>query len=389
LSTSARDYVKLMKGATAHEFVDGGKHKVWMCPASPEWQEFYIFRDGVLVSEPRFGCDALYNDISISCAAPFACGNPGHTHLTSGPYMIRAYRDLLNRSHDVCAAIKGGQRVPIGTEVIVENYIDVIDFCHSRAMAGRQGAFEWGGDPNGMVESIPLFDYVYHEYGPVRLDGFAKLSRRFGEIFYLIAARVYLSGAILELNYEFSELELFDSMDGPSHYLTYDYWTEYREVADPARVHKPYLEFLRTMARARLGFGRPYLCWGRMMPPLEIISDVPRLSLDYDHFNVFPEQDTARAGTVETDAIITSGWAAPRGLGFFFANISNENVSVKCECDPARYGLKDKYHVDYVTQKTRKEVIALSAKLTMEFEVPGRDVVMLEFRTKGAVDAAD
>ena len=178
LSTAARDFFKLKAGSTRHTFVDGGKRKVWMCPASADWAEFYAQRDKTLVSAPGVACDALYNDISVCCAAPLSCENPRHNHPVGGrgAYMIRNYRELLKRSHSACAAEKGGQRVPIGTEVITENFIDVMDFCQSRAMAGVQGAFEWAGDPTGMIEKIPMFDYVYHEYGPVRLDGFATVS---------------------------------------------------------------------------------------------------------------------------------------------------------------------------------------------------------------------
>ena len=382
LSKSARDYAKLKGGSTEHEFIDGHRKKVWMCPAAADWANFYILRDRTLASAPDFACDALYNDTSVCCAAPLSCKNPAHGHPDGrkGAYMIRNYRELLRLSHEACAADKGGRHVPIGTEVITENFIDVIDFCHSRAMAGVQGAFEWSGDPTGMIKEIPMFDYVYHEFGPVRLDGYAKLSRRFGDIFYLIAARVYLYGAILELNYEFSSLELFPGMSGPSHYLTYDYWTQFIEDDKPERVHKPYIVFLRRMARARLGFGLHFLCWGRMQPPLTIVSHVPTLTLSYDHYNVFPELDSPRSGTVKASAIVSSGWATTSRLGFFFANISRKDLPIVCVFNPARYHLRGPYIVDYVSNTGRKRVGAFRGKSELKAIVPARNVIMLEVR---------
>ncbi len=386
LSKSARDYARLKRGSTGHEFIDGDKRKVWMCPASADWGNFYVLRDRTLASAPDFACDALYNDISVCCAAPLSCKNPAHGHPAGrkGAYMIRNYRDLLKRSHEACAADKGGKRVPIGTEVITENFIDLIDFCQSRAMAGVQGAFEWSGDPTGMVQEIPMFDYVYHEFGPVRLDGFAKLGRRFGDIFYLIAARVYLWGAVLELNYEFSSLELFPGMSSPSHYLTYDYWTQYIEDKNPERVHKPYLEFLRRLARARLGFGLHFLCWERMQAPLKIISYVPTLALDYDHYNVFQEQDSPRSGVIKANAIVSSGWSSSSRLGFFFANISEKDLPIKCLFDPARYHLRGPYIVDFVSDTKRQRMGAFRGKSELKTVVPARNVIMLEVRSDTA-----
>ncbi|MCD6326871.1 hypothetical protein J7M28_04890, partial [bacterium] len=380
LSKSVSEFSRLRHGETGHHFVDGGKSKVWMCPLSPDWQNFYVHRDRTLTGAADLRCDALYNDISVCCAAPLSCLNPLHGHPSRGKSatIVQGYRALLNRSHEACAADKGGKRVPIGTEVITENLIDVMDFCQSRAMAGIQGAFEWKGDPSGRVTMIPMFDYVYHEFGPVRLDGFAKASRRFGDIFYFIAARVYLYGAILELNYEFSALELFEGMKGSTHYLTYDYWTEFIEDQSPQAVCSEYLEFASRMASARVGFGCDYLCWGKMMPPLPISSQVPKLMLDYDHYNVFKEEDSHRSGVVEAEAVVTSGWRNGPRLGFFMANISSSVISVECVFDPTRYGFGSSYQVDLVGQSKRLKLLTAEGKARLKIEAPPRDVVMLE-----------
>lgn len=390
LSTQSRDYAKLRSGDTGHHFKDGGKTKVWMCPASADWADFYVFRDKTLVSDSRFGCDALYNDISVCCAAPLSCLNPKHGHPVGGKggWIVTSWRDLLSRSHEACSAEKRGVRVPIGTELITENFVDLIDFCHSRAVAGLQGAFEWSGDTTGKVTKIPMFDYVYHEYGPVRMDGLGKLGRRFGDIFYLIAAQTYLWGGILELDYEFSSPELFKGMTGPTDYLTYDYWTDFIRDESPERAHGPYLEFLRRMVSARLGFGRDFLCWGRMVPPLAVSSELPRVRLDYDHYNVFRPQDKQRAGAIEVASLVSSGWEAEGRLGFFFANISEKELKVTCKFESAKYGLKRHGAVGVVSGMSRRTLGVRSGDFDVTLTLPPHDVIMLDVQPIAAEEGS-
>jgi len=382
LSTAARDYTRLGSADTGHHFVDGGRVKAWMCPASDVWSRFYIWRDKMMVSSADVRCDALYNDISVCNAAPLSCLNEGHNHPVGGKggWIIEAYRRLLQRSHNACSKVRRGRRVPIGTEVIIENLIDVVDFCHSRAMAGVQGAFEWAGDPAGKTVKIPMFDYVYHEYGPVRIDGFAKLSRRFGDIFYLIAARTYLWGALLELNYEFSAPERFEGLTGPTYYVSYDSWLNLREESHPLPACSDYLAFLRRMITARLRFGRDFLCWGKMVRPLALRSAVPKIALAFNHFNVFPGHDTARSGVVWADAVVSSAWRYKDRLGFFFANISKKNLTIECAFDPSEYDFPPQY---LLLQRSRLKAASKgkkSGKTTIHTQVPARDVILLEIR---------
>src|SRR5690606_9694987 len=88
------------------------------------------------------------------------------------------------------------------------------DFYQARAEASPASRFEafpfrtW--ITNGDCEKVPLFTYLYHEYGPVRMDGWGQLAEEQGDLFFWIAARVFAWGGLYELNYEFTSLESVD-----------------------------------------------------------------------------------------------------------------------------------------------------------------------------------
>ncbi|MBU1628319.1 hypothetical protein KKB18_13200, partial [bacterium] len=234
------------KSGTEIFFEDRNNISEYMCPYDEAWVEFYAARDVFMTSSDGPKSDGIYNDISLCNAAPLVCNNILHTHPQEiGRGMIEAYRNLIFSSKKACMEKNQTRYIPFGTELIIENLVDLIDFYQARGFAEVQGFFEWNGDITGMIEKIPLFTYVYHEMGPVRLDGFLKLSKEFGDIFYYIAAKVIFWGGIPELDFEFSSSELFEGMTGSTYYVTYDYWTNWIEDKSPYKVDPDKVSFLR------------------------------------------------------------------------------------------------------------------------------------------------
>jgi hypothetical protein len=298
-----------------------------MCPTD-YWRKFHAQRDAGSVED---GADALYYDISASNACPFICADPNHGHgFGFGRELIHRYQMVYEESHKAAAKANGGRYVPSGTEVFIENHIPYLDFAQCRAGGGVQGDMEgeWtlGWQKSGRAERVALFTYVYHEYGPVKLDGWAKLSPEFGDLFYWIAANVALEGGLLELDYEFSSLELFPGMQGPTYQLAY----HHRILTDknPKTVDPAKPAFIREIALARTGFAKDFLCYGRMTRPLEYVEPPKEIELGWSHYNDI--EGRKESGKQRVSSVVQQAWLAPDGrAGYVFVNLAPDPQTIR------------------------------------------------------------
>lgn len=347
----------------------------FMCPTTEYWRAWHARTDVALVEA---GVDGIYYDVSASCATPTLCINTRHDHpIGFGRHMVDAYADVLRDSHAEAQAATDGEFLPIGTEVVIENLIGVLDYAQCRAGAGVQATMEgeewveW--QKKGRAHKIPMWSYVYHEYGPVLFDGWAKLSERYGDIFYDIAARVALEGGLLQLNYEFSPLELFPGMEGSSYQLVYT--NQVHEDTDPPHVDPAKVEFIREIAEARTGFAKDYLAYGRMIPDAPIEGEVPAIDLDWDHFNSVHRLRLER-GIHRTPSVVQVGWQTETGKkGYLFVNLlPTETQHLTVSPPSADAG----FTADMVTGNGRRALGAFSAGEAVTVELPPRKVVLLE-----------
>lgn len=253
--------------------------------------------------------------------------------------MVESYARMWENTGTAAAEAKGSL-VPQGAEMISELFIPYLHYYQARAEASPLSAFEADFFRDwilaGRVEKVPLFAYVYHEYGPVRMDGWGKLSREAGDLWFWVASRVALWGGLFELNYEFSDLEALEELidDPADHYA--DFESRAYEV-DPDKV-----AFVREIANARTGFARDWLVYGTMLRPLPL--DVPRLTLDYHLYNLaqrLPHYD--EKGSLEVDQVIHAAWRSPDGrLGFGFVNLHpTEEIRIPLEIDRPRYRIPE------------------------------------------------
>lgn len=348
----------------------------YQCPAAPYLPELHRWRDERLAG--TYGADALYYDISASNLL-MTCRNPEHGHpVGGGGWMVDACAAMWERTGEAASAARG-QIVPQGTEMISEVFIPQLDYYQARAEAGPLSTFEadvfrdW--IRQGAVEKIPLFAYVYHEYGPVRLDGWGKLSPEVGELFYWVAGRVALWGGLFELNDEFSQLEnLAGQDDDPAeHYYAFE--RRGYEV-DPAKV-----AFVREIAIARTGFARPYLVYGSMRRPLDIAA--ADIELDYHLYNLGregPHYD--ERGTMRVPNIVHATWRAMDGtIGFLFVNLRRETVrSLSLEIDPARYEIELKTTNRYsrITGTERAVLAEAAGPVSLAVTLQPRQVTLVE-----------
>jgi len=351
----------------------------YVCPFTYFVKDLHIWRDEKLVSE--YGADANYYDISFSNVFT-GCFNREHGHpVGGGGWMVDAWCRLAQNTKEATIKAKGAY-VPQGTEVITESVVSEIDFYQARANASPCSPMEidfWRDwIKQGKAEKIPMFEYVYHEYGPVRMDGWAKVSHEIGDIFYWIAGRVSLWGCLFELNYEFSPLEVIDGQheNVKEHYYRIK---DRRYEVDPEKV-----EFIREIAAARTGFAKDYLAYGTMVKPLQIKS--PKIELDWFSYNTFTTDEYYEdRGMLAVSSIVHQAWRFKDNLGFMFVNLQKEDQKAKIEIDPSDYGLKGvTFKVRVITRGGERSLGSFGTEraLRVDLDLPSRKIVLLELRTE-------
>lgn len=324
----------------------------YMCPATEAWQAFHGWRDLALYG--LYGYDATYYDIGAGLGR-VRCDVAAHGHPPgSGRAIVDGYRAMLARRRGELDAA-AGRKVAAGTELISELYLDRFDFYQARAEASVMSMLEGdefrSGEKAGWAEKVPLFAYVYHDVGPVRLDGNLKAASQFGAIYYWIAARVVAWGGLPELNYELSALEKFPGMN--------DTFTWYETYKDTFHVvdTSPYASaadrgaYLGRLGRARTGFARPWLAYGRMARRARITSEPAAGALDWHLYNTFNRAtDTSTGiekgaeyyeqGTLSLKPVVHQAWIdGLNALGLFFIDTAASSANVTVEVDPQRHGL--------------------------------------------------
>jgi hypothetical protein len=336
----------------------------FLCPTTPFLQDLHRERAARIADE--YNADAIYYDISANNVIK-RCYSEEHGHPRGGgAFLVDAYRGLYSTPS-----------APRGTELVNEVFADRLDFYQARAEGSPMSAFEadrfrdWVKD--GRVEKVPLFAYVYHEFGPVRMDGWAKLSREQGDLFYWIGARVLAWGGLFELNYEFSPLETVDGHAEPldEHYFPLP---DRRYEIDPEKA-----AFVRELATARTGPANPYLAYGSMLPPLSLES--PTVELPWLHYNCptgWPAYGDA--GTQEVPAVVHCAWRHGCDAAVVLVNVDRIEHEV---CVPANTGtlrLDDDgaYELARIEGAERTSLGRLGADGALAISLPPRKVVVLE-----------
>ena len=196
-----------------------------LCPCEPFTKDFHRERDVQLLRES--GMDAIYYDISANNLIKL-CTRQDHHHTPGGGREINeGYREIYRDTSEGLQQA-AGHPVPMGTEQMCEVFLDRLDFYQARAWGQPCSTLEtWPirqAIRTGQARMIPLFDYVYHEWGVVRMDGWGKLVEETGELFYDTVAKTYLWGGLYEINHEYSPMEELDGVENSpaEHYFHFD-----------------------------------------------------------------------------------------------------------------------------------------------------------------------
>jgi hypothetical protein len=323
--------------------------------------------------------DAIYYDISVNNVL-MACRSPHHDHPVGGGQEIAdAFASMYTDTKDAVSRA-AGKYVPLGAEMITELTLPFFDYYQARAEASPMSSFEadfwrqWLIE--GKVEKIPLFAYVYHEFGAVRMDGWAKLSAEVGDVFYWVASRVALWGGLLELNYEFSALETLNGQnDNPDeHYHRFEP-RAYEIDTDKAA-------FVGEVARARTGWANPYLAYGTMQRPPQL--DVPSVELDYFLYNCgsrVPHYE--ERGEISVPSVVCSAWSYDgEKAAILFVNLQTASQTIEVPLDPASYGLQPGQgtHLYRMTNDDVTPLGQVESNKVVTLKLPPRKIVGLELR---------
>jgi hypothetical protein len=352
----------------------------FMCPATSFWQNFHVQRDTALLKD--FNPDGVYYDISANNVL-MACRSKMHSHPPGGGQIVAdAFAQQIDRTQKSMSDT-AGRYVPVGTEMISELLIPSVDFYQARAEASPSSAFEadfWRAWlVAGKVEKIPLFAFVFHEYGPVRMDGWAKLAAEAGDIFYWVASRVTLWGGLFELNYEFSGLETLGGQhdDPAGHYYAFeprDYAIDTRKAA-----------FVGEVARARAGWANRYLAYGKMLRPP--VLDAPKMEMDYFLYNCGRDlPHYGEKGSTRVDSVICAAWTTGGKSAVFFVNLTREEMQVQPLLEPARLGFKDGETLSLTRLEENKTTPlgSISGAQKINISLPPRRIVAVEISRQQA-----
>ena len=286
-----------------------------LCPCEPFTRDFHRERDRQVLRES--GMNAIYYDISANNLLK-VCTSEDHHHTPGGGREINeGYREIYRDTQEALCK-EAGTYIPMGTEQMCETFLDRLDFYQARAWGQPCSTLEtW---PileymrSGQARMIPLFDYVYHEYGVVRMDGWGKLVEETGELFFDTVAKTYLWGGLYEINHEYSPMEEIDGIENSSseHYFHFD---PQHYAYSPDRA-----AYLATFASARVGCARPYWAYGQMVRTPRI--NVPKVKKSWYHYNHDQQNKTYKAhGEIEVPALRTSAYKAPDGRFALFMTV--------------------------------------------------------------------
>ena len=285
----------------------------FICPSVEEWKEFCIAKDTEILK--TYGANGLYHDVGTAAVAPQQCYDTSHAHGTR-VNIIPEYIEIERLSKELASDY--GQ-YSVGQELIYEQLLPYVDYFQARA---NGGLLSWMENDRfrdvleaGDAVKIPLFDYVYHAYGGLRVDGFMMPYEELGDGYYYAMAFTVLNGGLPEYNYEFSNLA---------------------DVID--KVHMPYLEFINELGAARTTYGKEFLVYGTMKKAPTV--DTGTVSYEYLNSNVVLKNDTLR-GIATFDRVITSAFEHDDKIGVFLMNISEEDLNTKFILEAGRfYGIE-------------------------------------------------
>lgn len=390
-----------------------------MCPACDAWRKQFMrsgedmvgsgpLRDHqIWMEDNQVGCnaDCLYFDIGPCAGIPTHCYAADHGHAPgSGRQITEAHRSLLRETQAVASKLKGAY-VPLGTECISEPFIDCYDFYYPRnsgfgmdmELLPYVRQLTWLLD--GQMEAVPLFSYIYHDYGPLGIQGVNSIDpigMPEAEAYSTWAeARAYLWGGMIN---------------------TFP-------IADAIKISPQRKRFLQSLTAARTDFAKEYLSAGRMHAPpklqckdysvdhgldsdgwvrkvrfRDVGTALKGVGLEIADGDKKTEQDlsveqwvkdmlaagatAAQSKTITVPSILSAAYTlSDNRLGILLVNLQpDEAQSIPFTFDPSQFGLPDHQYSVQLKGTTSSQPLGTATKLIpIQLKIPPREMILVEF----------
>lgn len=348
-----RNIIKDMYGSDERygQIVNGIQY-YYQCPASEKRRAEALAAEEDLYE--RFSVDGFYHDCGISGVHPNQCYNTGHGHGTR----VNIIEDAIKQISEAKAYATEKGIYSVGEELIFEQLLPYVDYYQARANGGvmswmEHTRFTPTAENNG-ARNIPLFDYVYGQYGALRMDGYLSADILLGDGYYYVAALTALNGGLVEYNYEF---------------LNQNEYLHAEETDDEM------LGFIGELGRARRTYGKDWLVYGKMMKAPAVGSE----KSSYDYYNKNYNNGAGLRGTIVTENVVVSAYEANGRIAVFLCNVTDKAADVKFVLNALReYGISEgKVSVVYGGNENKTFMID-GGKAKIALKLPSRKVVMLE-----------
>lgn len=329
----------------------------YVCPTCTEWDNMQLAKDNIYLEQ----CNAagVYHDVGTGAGMPKQCYDKTHAHGTVCNIVPATMRQMKKFADN---AIEHGGIY--GQELIYEQMLPYIDFYQCRANGGALSTMEHARIMDfihrGVAKKIHLFEYVYFEYGAVRLDGYTFPEEAVGDCYYHNAAFTYLNGGILEYNYE--------------HTLSSSRKREpYASDMSPAM-----LEYANKCATARRTYAKGYLVYGEMTR----VPDINFGESCYQYYIYRYNEEavsTDWSGFHTVDNVVISAFKGRSTTALFFANITDSDIECNKTIDTLIYGINDGKCEVYIngTKDISQTANITNGKLNLNFNLTSRDIYML------------
>jgi len=253
-------------------YLAGQKHFVPLCVGCRETQDLYLAN---FMKMMDLGAVAVQHDQQLGFYAD-VCYSEEHDHAPGyGPWMTQKMREFVRRVRG--AAKERTPQATLSVECPCEVWIQEVDFPLDRPY---------------MMGTIPLFEYLYHEYA-MAWGGDVKIGFAHPEVSLIKHATILVRGT-----------QNVVTIGEPE----YDY------DVDP---DYPVFALLRNIFAAQRTFARDYVLFGRMLRPAPL--ETGRVSVD-----VYQSVDT-----VDVPKVLHSTWRSQAGkTGTVMVNWTGEPEEV-------------------------------------------------------------